>query len=115
MRRRKSAHALSPLSTTTTYGGFLNVRPYFEDFLVGFGYHHTYFENFNIDEFDEPEHTTHQQMFGAVQYLLWDRFYIKYVFSYAKADIEERNDQDPNDDGFTNESLSHRLRLMVLY
>ena len=101
--------------TTKTYGGFLNARPYVENVLVGIGYHHTNFENFNIDSFDEPEHTTHQQMFAAVQYLLWDRFYIKYVFSYAKAEIEERNDSDPTDDGFVNESLGHRLRFMLLY
>jgi hypothetical protein len=85
--------------TTETWGGFLNVRPYFKDWLVGVGYNHTYFENFEIDRFGEPEHTTHQQMFGAIQYLLWDRFYIKYVFAYSKAEIEERNDTDPNDDG----------------
>jgi hypothetical protein len=101
--------------TTYTYGGFLNARPYFENWLVGFGYHRTHFENFNIDSFDEPEHTVHQQMFAAVQYLLWGRFYIKYVFSYAKADIEERNDSDRTDDGFVNESLGHRLRFMLLY
>jgi hypothetical protein len=101
--------------TTTTYGGFLNVRPYFEDWLVGVGYNHTYFENFNFDTYGEPEHTDHTQMFGALQYLLWDRLYIKYVFSYAKAEIEEVNNQDPTDEGFTNESLSHRLRLMLLY
>jgi len=91
------------------------VRPYFEGWLVGFGYNHTYYENFNIDPFGDPESTTHQQMFGAVQYLLWDRLYIKYVFAYAKADIEERNNVARELGGFTNESLSHRLRFMMLY
>jgi hypothetical protein len=109
----------SPLSrgshTTTTWGGFLNVRPYFENWLVGVGYNHTYFENFEIDAFEEAEHTDHTQMFGALQYLLWDRFYIKYVFAYSKAEIEERNDTDPTDNGITNEALSHRLRFMLLY
>jgi hypothetical protein len=101
--------------TTETFGGFVNVRPYFEDWLVGFGYNNTDFENFNIDPFGDPETTTHVQMFGAVQYLLWDRFYIKYVLAYAKADIEERNNVARELGGFVNESISHRLRLMMLY
>ena len=101
--------------TTVTWGGFANVRPYFEDWLVGFGYNQTSFENFNIDAFGDPEKTDHQQMFAAVQYLLWDRLYIKYVLAYSSAKIEERNDTDPTDDGFLNESLGHRLRLMLLY
>jgi hypothetical protein len=101
--------------TTVTWGGFVNVRPYFEDWLVGFGYHNTDFENFNIDAFNDPETTKHQQMFAAVQYLLWDRLYIKYVLSLAQADIEQRNDTDPTDTGFKNESLGHRLRFMLLY
>lgn len=101
--------------TTNTWGGFVNVRPYFEDWMVGLGYNHTDFENFNIDAFGEPEQTTHQQMFAALQYLLWDRLYIKYVLAYSRADIEERNDQDATDDGFLNESLGHRLRIMLLY
>jgi hypothetical protein len=101
--------------TTTTWGGFVNVRPYIENTLIGLGYNHTYFENFNIDSFNEPEHTTHTQMFAAAKYLLWDSLYLKYVLAYANADIEERNDQDASDDGFTNKSLSHRLRVMLLY
>jgi hypothetical protein len=107
---------LSRGSTTTyTWGGFINARPYFENWLVGLGYNRTYFENFEFDRFGEPENTTHQQMFAALQYLLWDRFYIKYVFAYSKADIEERNDTDPTDEGIVNEALSHRLRFMLLY
>ena len=101
--------------TTVTAGGFLNVRPYFENWLVGVGYHHTAWENFNFDAFFEPENQTHEQMFGAVQYLLWDRLYIKYVLSYANAHIELRNDTDVNDTGFVNEMLSHRLRLMLVF
>jgi len=101
--------------TTTTAGGFVNVRPYLKDFMVGLGYHHTYFQNFNMDAFGQPEKTTHQQMFAAVQYMLWDRLYIKYVLSYSHARIEERNDTDPTDNGFVNETLGHRLRLMLLY
>jgi hypothetical protein len=101
--------------TTVSYGGFVNVRPYFEDWTVGLGYHHTDWENFDFDAFGKPETSTHDQMFGAVQYMLFDKLYIKYVLSYANGHIEERNDSDPDDNGFENTSLSHRLRLMVLY
>ena len=102
-------------TTTTTYGGFANVRPWVKDVLVGIGYHHTNWRDYNIDFFGDPEKTTHDQMFGAVQYLLWDRLYIKYVLAYSRANIEARNDTDPADKGFVNESIGHRLRLMLLY
>ena len=101
--------------TTTTIGGFANFRPFFKNFMVGVGYHHTYFKDFNIDAYGDPEQTTHQQMFGAVQYMLWDKLYIKYVLAYSHARIEERNDTDPTDKGFVNESIGNRLRLMLLY
>jgi hypothetical protein len=101
--------------TTTTFGGFANVKPPIENLMVGVGYHNTHFQNFNIDAFGDPEKTTHQQMFGAVQYLLWDKLYVKYVLAYSRAQIEERNDSDPTDHGFTNQSIGHRVRLMLLY
>jgi hypothetical protein len=101
--------------TITTWGGFANARPYLENWLVGIGYNRTSYRNFNIDAFDNPERTTHQQMFGAVQYVLWERLYIKYVLAYSRAHIKERDDTDPTDTGFVNESLGHRLRLMLLY
>ena len=102
-------------TNTQTYGGFLNVRPYFEDWLVGFGYHHTDWENYNFDDFGERENSTHDQMFGALQYVLWDKLYLKYVLAYAKGHIEDRNDSNADDTGFENKALSHRLRLMVLF
>lgn len=102
-------------SNTTTAGGYLNVRPYFKQWMVGLGYNYTYWENFQYDAFYERENSSHKQMFGAVQYMLWDKLYIKYVLAYANGHIENRNDSDINDTGFNNESLSHRLRLMMLY
>jgi hypothetical protein len=108
------APRLAASFTTTTWGGFVNVRPYIDNVLVGLGYNHTYFENFNVDSFGDPEHTTHHQMFAAAQYLLWDSLYLKYVFAYSSADIKERTDV-VGDDGFTNKSMSHRLRVMLLY
>lgn len=99
--------------TTTTYGGFLNARPYFEDWLVGVGYHNTAFENFEFDAYGVPYNSDHVQTFGALQYVAWKKLYIKYVLSYSKGHIEERNDGDAQDTGFYNESLSHRLRFML--
>jgi hypothetical protein len=101
-------------STTWTAGGFLNVKPYFDGWLVGLGYHHTYWENFNFDPSGEPENKTHDQMYGAVQYRLFNTLFIKYVLSYANAHIENRV-EDPADTGFYNSSLSHRLRFMILW
>ena len=54
-------------------------------------------------------------MFGALQYVLWDKLYLKYVLAYAKGHIEDRNDSNADDTGFENKALSHRLRLMVLF
>lgn len=101
-------------SDTTTWGGFLNVRPYFENWMVGIGYHNTYWENFNYDPFGEAENQVHQQMFGAVQYQLWDRFFFKYVLSYSSAKIERRSEV-PTDDGYTNQQIGHRMRFMMLF
>jgi len=101
--------------TTTTVGGFLNFRPYFKDWLVGVGYHHTYFENFKYDAFGRRENDTHQQMFAAVQYVAWKKLYIKYVLAYGNAHIMEADEQNPDYQGFTNEALSSRLRFQVFY
>jgi len=99
--------------TTYTYGGFLNVRPYLEDAMIGFGYHYTDWEDFNFDAFGRPETRNHTQMFGAAQYTLWDTLYIKYVLAYSQAHIYNQNNSDPTDTGFDNKSFSHRVRLMM--
>lgn len=102
-------------STTTTWGGFLNVRPYFENWLVGVGYHNTGWENFNYEAGGRPENQTHEQMFAALQYQAWDVFFIKYVIAYSKLHVENRNDSDPNDFGYSDQQISHRLRFMLLF
>lgn len=106
-------------SDTTTWGGFLNVRPYFKDWLIGLGYHNTDWSNFNFEAAPptadgNPDNQTHIQMFGAVQYQLWDVFFIKYVLAYSQVRIENRNDSAP-DPGFTDRQISHRLRFMLLF
>jgi len=104
-------------SNTLTWGGFANFRPYFKNWMVGVGYHRTYWENFNFEPGPppRPENQTHEQMFAAVQYQLWDVFFIKYVAAYSRVHIESRNDADPADFGFTDQQISHRLRFMLLF
>lgn len=99
--------------TTTTYGGYITGRP-FGDLLIGLGYHHTYWENYNQDPMagSQPEHSTHVQMYGAIQYVLMDSLYIKYVLSQAEADFYLRATPPIE---FTNESLNHRLRVQTFF
>lgn len=107
---------VSGTNNTTTWGGFLNVRPYFENWMVGLGYHNTYWENFDYDVFGYAVNQTHQQMFGAVQYQLWDRFFFKYVLAYSTVNIATRNDQTPvPENGYENQQISHRMRFMMLF
>jgi hypothetical protein len=109
-------------SDTTTWGGFVNVRPYFKNWTVGLGYHNTDWKNFNVEAGPppngagdgRPENQNHVQMFGAVQYQLWDVFFIKYVLAYSQVHIEKRQDNFP-DLGYTDQQISHRLRFMLLF
>jgi hypothetical protein len=104
-------------TTTTTWGGFLNVRPYFENAMVGIGYHNTSWQNFNFEDNDptRPENQNHQQMFAAAQYQFWDVFYIKYVLAYSQVHIESRIDGNVANEGFIDRQISHRLRFMLLW
>lgn len=101
--------------TTRSFGGFVNVQPFYKDWLVGAGYTYTDWENFDFDAFGKPETTDHNQMFLAAQYMMWDKLYIKYVVAYSSGHMEYRNDSDIDDVGFDNKSTSHRLRLMMFY
>jgi hypothetical protein len=104
---------LAGSATTRSYGGFLNVRPYFENLLLGLGYHYTWWENLNQDpatgRVDEKNHT---QMFAAVQYTLFGRLAVKYVISPSSTYENERSGAAERQD-FENVSLSHRLRFAV--
>jgi len=103
-------------SDTTTYGGFINARPYFKNWMVGFGYHSTDWHNFNVQAgaTGQPDRQTHIQTFGALQYQLWDVFFIKYVLAYSEVQNRPRSD-GVNDTGFTDKQISHRLRFMLLF
>ena len=57
---------------------------------------------------------TQLQAFGALQYVLWDRFYIKAVVAYADARFAPLASPPPIAD-YHNKMLSGRLRLMYLF
>jgi len=106
---------------TTTWGGFANFRPYFKNWTVGIGYHNTDWNNLNKESGPPTgagdghvENQTHVQMFGAIQYQLWDVFFIKYVLAYSQVHIENRQDNAP-DLGYTDKQISHRVRFMLLF
>jgi hypothetical protein len=91
------------------------VSPGYEPLLFGFGAFWNELENFRIDNapgdhFGEVDTNKHRQIFGAVQYTLWDRLMFKFVVAHAKNDI-----RDFRAGIYTNESISGRLRMMVTY
>ncbi len=98
---------------TLSYGGFLNAR-IIENLLVGGGLLNTELENLNVDVNGDPDRRTHLQFYGALQYVLWDSLYIKYVFSRAEAFFHRRDEGGGSAD-FTNVSNSHRLRFQLFY
>jgi len=97
---------------TYSVGGFANARV-IENLLVGGGVDYTYFEDTN-SQMDVSRHDNydHLQTFGAVQYRLFDKLFIKLVVAYAVAKI------DPLPmlgNLYKNESTSGRLRLQYLF
>ncbi len=101
---------------TISFGGFANVR-IIEDLLLGGGYLRTEWENLNTDPItnSDPDFQEHIQIYGALQYVLWDQLYIKYVFSQAEGYFYERSEGGSPSQEFTNYSTSHRLRFQLFY
>ncbi len=109
---------LAGSNTVQTFGGFLNVSPAYEPLVIGFGAFQNNYENFRIDANTGPHNgkvdTNDQlQMFGAVQYTLWDQLYLKFVVARAKNHVEAF--KVGGSSVYTNESLSGRLRAMLLF
>lgn len=106
---------LASSNTVQTFGGFLNVSPAHEPLLFGFGAFWNSWENLRVSRQEGPHYgevdTNDQQLiFGAVQYAFWERFFAKLVISHAKNSVAHFNAGI-----YTNEALSARLRLMLLY
>ncbi|HVY29598.1 MAG TPA: hypothetical protein VHB79_23725 [Polyangiaceae bacterium] len=90
--------------TTTAYGGFANARVV-NDLLLGAGMNW-------VSETDQVQGKfTTQQGFGAIQYLIGQQLYVKFVAGYAKANLH-RGDGTA---AWQNTMLSGRLRLMYLF
>jgi hypothetical protein len=110
---REAVLDLGRSTTTTSYGGFANGR-IIGDLLVGGGATYTYETNLNQNAVTlENDFYTHLQVYGALQYALWQQLYIKAVVAYSEAGFNPMSNQNPVP--FTNTMLSGRLRLMVLF
>jgi hypothetical protein len=102
--------------STTKYslGGFANGRVA-GPLLLGVGADYTHERNLNVNAATgQNDIRTHLQLFGAVQYTLWERFYTKLVFAYANAEWNPLSNPPPVAE-FHDKSLSGRLRFMYLY
>lgn len=101
--------------TRTSLGGFANARVH-GPLLIGAGINSTRRNNLkeNATTGENDVHT-HLQAFGAVQYALFDCFYIKLVLAYADAHFNLLSDEPAQRQNYHNKSLSGRLRLMYLF
>jgi hypothetical protein len=102
--------------STTTYsvGAFANARVV-GSWIVGAGGNYTRENNLQFNPTTgASDIRTHLQIFGAIQYAFWQRFFIKGVVSYADADFNQLHEPPPVPE-FHNKMLSGRLRLMYLF
>lgn len=111
-----NGQSLKGSATTVTYGGFINGRV-LDGLLLGVGYHTLTWENLNSDPMtgSEPDNDTNTLMFGAIQYALFDRLLVKYVFSPSEFSRHERAEGAAVPQEFTNTSTSHRVRFAVAF
>ncbi|MEY2929372.1 MAG: hypothetical protein RL033_121 [Pseudomonadota bacterium] len=96
-------------NTTYSFGGFANVSVT-DGVVLGAGAAYTHQHNLKVDATGTlNDIKTHTQLFGAVQYALWEQLYIKAVVAYANALFDPQSDPMPAT--FRNKSLSARIRL----
>jgi hypothetical protein len=107
---------LTTSNTVQTVGGFLNGSPGYEPLVLGFGAFFNHWENLRIDTRPGVPHSgkvdTNDQVeiFGAVQYTLFEQLYFKFVLSHASNHVE-----DAKLNTYTNTALSGRFRMMILF
>jgi len=107
---------VDPGKSTTTYsvGGFANAR-IAGPLIAGVGVNYTKETDTKANpDTGENDLRTHLQAFGALQYVFWDRFYIKAVVAYADARFAPLASPPPIAD-YHNKMLSGRLRFMYLF
>jgi hypothetical protein len=101
--------------TRGSLGAFVNGRVY-GPLLVGAGVNGTRRNNLKQNATTgEHDVSTHLQTFGAIQYALFDRFYVKAVAAYADAHFNMLSDAAAQRQNYHNKALSGRLRLMYLF
>ncbi len=96
---------------TYSLGAFLNFQPV-KRFIVGGGINYTYLVDQQYDsKLSRNEDFDQTQLFGAVQYRLWNQLFIKAVGGYALANF------NPNEGSlvYANQMVSGRLRLQFLF
>ena len=92
--------------TIFSTGGFLNAR-IIDQLLVGGGINYTHNEDLHVDSTGNPGRWTQTQIFGAVQYGLFGKLFLKLVVGNARAYFAPSfTDTQP----FTNTMSSVRLR-----
>lgn len=97
--------------TLQTFGGFLNASPGLEPLVLGVGAFWNSQENTRWDPARGKVDTNDQQtMFAAVQYVVFDHLYAKFVLAHASNQVDNRDTGT-----YTNTSTSGRLRLELLY
>lgn len=111
---RDSQGRISTTGKNQTYsiGGFANAR-ILKDLLVGGGLNFTYLVDSRFDtNANRNDNYDQWQPYGAIQYLLWNRIFIKGVFAYALADLNPV--PQASSTTFRNEMWTARLRLLCL-
>jgi len=109
---------LNGSNTVQTVGGFLNASPGYEPLVFGFGIFKNQYKDLRVDRAAGPHYgkqdTNEQtQIFGAVQYTLWDQLYFKFVLSHARNNVAifSANSDVP----YTNNATGGRFRVMLLF
>ncbi|HEU5074257.1 MAG TPA: hypothetical protein VFU02_08790 [Polyangiaceae bacterium] len=102
---------LTGSNTVQTFGGFLNASPGYEPLVIGFGAFWNSWENLRYNAETDDEDTNQQiQVFGAVQYTVWERLLLKLVVAHASNKVEHFQAGE-----YINNSLSGRFRVELLY
>jgi hypothetical protein len=101
-------------STITSAGGFANAR-IMGPLILGAGVTYTQDHNLETDPTGElNDERSHLQVFGAVQYSLWDQLFAKLVLAHANAHFNPLSDPPPVLE-YRNKALSARLRLLYMF